>query len=100
GDSGREVVGGDGYDEGGEALSGAAAREDNPAKSLYNAACARSLQGDKTAALDLLQKAVEAGFAAPKHIDDDDDLDNIRNEPRFKQIRALAQELDVPGYPS
>src|SRR5262249_53581715 len=67
-DIGRELLRVDRYDEAAQAFSAAAAREDNPAKSLYNAACARSLQGAKTAALDLLQKAVEAGFAAPKHI--------------------------------
>jgi tetratricopeptide (TPR) repeat protein len=33
-------------------------------------------------------------------MDRDDDLDNIRGEPRFQQIRSLAAELDVPGYPS
>src|SRR5262249_43720367 len=50
--------------------------------------------------LTLLQQAVEFGFSDPQHIDEDDDLDNIRNEPRFREIRALAVELDVPPYPA
>jgi Flp pilus assembly protein TadD len=97
---GRELLQVGRYDEAAKAYTTAAARETNAASSLYNAACARSLQGDKAAALALLQRAVEEGFADPRHLDEDDDLDNIRNEARFKQIRALAQELEVPSYPS
>ncbi len=99
-DMGRELLGVGRYDEAAKAFTTAAAHKDNPASALYNAACARSLQGDAAAALALLQRAVEEGFANPEHLDEDDDLDAIRNDPRFKQIRALAQELDVPGYPS
>ena len=99
-DIGRELLHVGRYDEAAKAFTTAAARETNAATSLYNAACARSLQGDKPAALATLQRAVEEGFADPRHLDEDDDLDNIRNEARFKQIRALAQELEVPAYPA
>jgi tetratricopeptide (TPR) repeat protein len=99
-DVGRELLGVGRYDEAARAFTTAATRGDHPGTSLYNAACARSLQGDKTAALALLQRAVEDGFADPKHLDEDDDLDNIRDDPRFKQIHALAEELDTPAFPS
>jgi tetratricopeptide (TPR) repeat protein len=97
---GRELLNADRYEEAARAFETAAAREEHPATSLYNAACARSLQGQKGPALDLLERAVHQGFADPDHLDEDDDLDNIRGERRFAQIRALAAELEVPGYPS
>ena len=99
-DVGRELLGADRYEEAAQAFETAAARETDPATSLYNAACARSLQGNKAAALDLLARAVAAGFADPEHMDEDDDLDNIRGTARYAEIRALAEELDTPGYPS
>jgi len=99
-DIARELLRSGRYDEAAKGFMAAAERKTSSASSIYNAACARSLQGDKPAALTLLQQAVEAGFADPKHIDEDDDLDAIRGEPGFRQIRALARELEVPGYPS
>jgi hypothetical protein len=97
-DVGRELLRTGRYEESARAFETAAAREDDPATSLYNAACARSLQGQSGAALSLLRSAVEAGFTDAKHIDEDDDLDNIRRDPRFAQIRALAVELDTPPF--
>jgi tetratricopeptide (TPR) repeat protein len=97
---GRELLRAGGYSEAARAFTSAAVREDNPAKALYNAACARSLHGDTEAALTLLQRAVENGFADPAHLDQDEDLDNVRGLPRFREIRALAEELDVPAYPA
>lgn len=100
GEVGRELLRAGRYDEATRAFLSAAERDDNPASSIYNAACARSLQGKKSEALALLQRAVEAGFADPRHLDEDDDLDAIRDEPGFRPIHALAEELEVPGYPS
>lgn len=99
-DIGRALLNAGRYDEATKAFLRAARREEFPAASIYNAACARARHEDKGTALDLLQLAVEQGFADPDHIDKDDDLDTLRDEPRFRQIRALAQELEVPGYPS
>lgn len=96
---GRELLRHDRYEEAAGAFERAAAMEDDPASTLYNAACARSLNRQKPQALDLLQRAVERGFTDAGHIDSDDDLDNIRGEARFKQLRALAVELDTPNYP-
>jgi tetratricopeptide (TPR) repeat protein len=97
---GRELLRVGRYEEAAQAFETAAAHEDEPATSLYNAACARSLQGQRSRALDLLLRAVEQGFADPEHLDKDDDLDPIRGDPRFQEIRMLAAELEVPGYPS
>lgn len=51
---------------------------------LYNAACIYSLLGKIDKALDYFDKAIEAGFASRNWIDNDTDLDNIRNDPRFE----------------
>lgn len=53
---------------------------------LYNAACLYSLMDKKEVALNYLDKAIKAGFASRNWIDNDFDLNNIRNHPRFKTI--------------
>ncbi|MEP6768056.1 MAG: M56 family metallopeptidase [Acidobacteriota bacterium] len=65
--------------------------------SLYNEACGLALAGDKAAALDSLQKALENGFDDPDMFRRDDDLDAVRNEPRFGQLESLADELAMPS---
>jgi len=97
---GRELLRAGRYEEAAVALEKAAADDESPSTQLYNAACARSLQGRQEQALDLLERAVGAGFTSVEHMDKDDDLDNIRNHPRFQRIRAMAAELDTPPYPS
>ncbi|MCP6755752.1 hypothetical protein NL533_29430, partial [Klebsiella pneumoniae] len=66
--------------------------------SLYNEACALSLDGKKDAALDTLQKALDAGFDQPDIFRTDDDLDNVRHDPRFDAIEKEAKDLALPGY--
>ncbi|MFQ5641602.1 MAG: tetratricopeptide repeat protein, partial [bacterium] len=57
---------------------------------LYNAACIYSLLGKFEQALDYFERAIEAGFVARKWIDNDSDLDPIRDHPRFKKnLRKL-----------
>jgi adenylate cyclase len=53
---------------------------------LYNAACLYSILKETDKALNYLDKAVKAGFASRNWLDNDSDLDNIRNHPRFKTI--------------
>lgn len=63
------------------------------ATSLYNLACAYSLKGEKGAALDYLEKSAQAGYLNFRHMNRDPDLDNIRNEPRYKALMARKEEL-------
>lgn len=53
---------------------------------LYNATCIYSLLGKIDLALEYFDKAIEAGFASRNWLDNDTDLDNIRNLPRFQTI--------------
>jgi tetratricopeptide (TPR) repeat protein len=84
------------YREASRAFVRAAVRADNPATALYNAACSRALQGHTEAALELLQRAVEEGFTDTGHLDADDDLDSIRDQPRFRQIYEVARQAGRP----
>jgi len=85
------------YDGAARAFLGAAERGHREGTSLYNAACSLARKGDKVAALDTLHRSLEAGYDDPKHLDRDDDLDAIRNEPRFEELKRLADELKLPA---
>lgn len=53
---------------------------------LYNLACCYSLWGKLEPALTYLKKAIEAGFDDLTHMNNDTDLDPLREDPRFKQM--------------
>lgn len=53
---------------------------------FYNLACAESLLHHTDAAIIALQKSVELGFSNVDHITSDEDLKNIRSDPRFTEI--------------
>lgn len=55
-------------------------------RSYYNLACVESMLGNKEAAMDALEKAVERKHIGYEHALNDSDLDGLRQEPRFQQI--------------
>ena len=55
---------------------------------LYNVACLYSLDGQKEEAMNYLEKAVANGFAQKAWIENDDDLNNLRDMSRFKALLA------------
>lgn len=59
---------------------------------LYNLACFSALVGRKDEALEWLERAVEAGFYAPRKITQDSDLRSLRDEPRFEAAVERARE--------
>jgi len=61
---------------------------------LYNLACSYSLMGQKDKAFDYLSKALEAGFDESSTMRHDDDLDNLRDDPRFRQALKRAEAKD------
>jgi beta-lactamase regulating signal transducer with metallopeptidase domain/tetratricopeptide (TPR) repeat protein len=63
--------------------------------STYNAACALARAGKIPQALDTLDAALEAGFDDPGLVERDDDLDGIRDEPRFAQLKKKAEDLSL-----
>ena len=95
---GKDLLNAGRYDLSARAFGEASARGYRVGTSLYNQACALSRAGQTRAALDLLEKALDAGFDQPGLFDKDDDLDNVRDDPRFAQIAREARDLSLPGY--
>jgi tetratricopeptide (TPR) repeat protein len=52
----------------------------------YNLACTYARWGKVDLALEHLERAVELGFDDVTHMESDTDLDNVRDDPRFRQI--------------
>jgi TolB-like protein/Flp pilus assembly protein TadD len=56
------------------------------AMSLYNVACVYSTIGQIDEALDCLEKSIRGGMAMIDWMNNDSDLDNVRDHPRFKAL--------------
>ena len=52
---------------------------------LYNMACIYSLAGKIEQALDCFELAIQLGFASLEWVENDSDLDPIRDQPRFQK---------------
>ncbi len=65
-----------------------AEREPGDSIAAYNAACARALSGEVAAALEWLRRAGEAGFAGTRSIDEDPDLESVRELAGFEEAVA------------
>ncbi len=74
------------YMEAAEAWLRAADLGRTPATLFYNAACMFSLAGDRDGALDLLERAIEAGYRNAQGMRGDEDLASLRNEARFIEL--------------
>ena len=61
---------------------------------LYNIACFYSLAGEVKPALEALEKSYEAGLADPEWMEQDSDLDNLREEARYQ---ALVERMEADG---
>jgi beta-lactamase regulating signal transducer with metallopeptidase domain/Flp pilus assembly protein TadD len=57
-----------------------------PGTSAYNIACAYALQENRDAAFQWLEKARTAGFDVADHADDDEDLNALHRDPRWREI--------------
>ena len=55
---------------------------------LYNVGCMYSMMGNKERAIALVDAAVRKGFGYRAWLEQDGDLDPIRDDPRFKAILA------------
>ncbi len=99
-DVGKELLDAGRFDLSARAFQNAADRGYRVGTSLYNEACALSRAGQTRAALDLLQKSLDSGFDQPDIFARDDDLDNVRDDPRFAAIQREARDLALPGYNS
>jgi beta-lactamase regulating signal transducer with metallopeptidase domain/Flp pilus assembly protein TadD len=62
-----------------------------PGASTYNVACALAVAGQKDAAFDWLARADRAGFKVENYVGHDDDLDNLRDDPRLRQYEDRSE---------
>jgi adenylate cyclase len=53
----------------------------------YNVACLFALEGHHDRAIECLEDAVRAGFAHRDWVENDPDLDSLRDNPRFKALK-------------
>ena len=67
-----------------------------PPTTRYNIACAYALQGDRDAAFEWLNKAIETGFANVQLLQTDRDLLSIRKDDRFNAIVLAADKIARP----
>jgi beta-lactamase regulating signal transducer with metallopeptidase domain/tetratricopeptide (TPR) repeat protein len=58
-----------------------------PPTSAYNIACSYARADRNDEAMQWLGKARSLGFDLNNYIDGDDDLDNLRSDPRFRELR-------------
>jgi beta-lactamase regulating signal transducer with metallopeptidase domain/tetratricopeptide (TPR) repeat protein len=69
-----------------------------PSATMYNLACSEAQSGDVDAAIAWLEKADGAGFQMWSYARWDDDLDPLRDDPRFEKMekrwKAEAKEKD------
>jgi len=61
---------------------------------LYNLACLYSLTKKIDKALEYFEKSIKAGFTNVRHIQQDGDLDNIRNEEKYKELVKELMKKD------
>lgn len=80
------------YDKAIEQYTQVLKKEPDNEIALYNMVCAYSLKKQIDQALDWLRKALDAGYDDANWMDNDSDLDNIRDQPRYKQ---MLRELRV-----
>ncbi len=73
-------------EKGMEWLERAKTSQADDALNLYNVACVYSNIGEIEMALDCLEKSVRKGMAELDWMKNDSDLDNLRDQPRFKAL--------------
>ena len=96
-ESGRHLLRTGEYALSAKAFHRAAELGHRPGTMFYNEACALSLAGETGPALDTLRRAIENGFDNPSHMAEDDDLDAVRADPRFRELQSLAEDLSTPS---
>ncbi len=81
------------YDEAIEANKVASTFERGKALSYYNIACSYALKDEPEAALDYLERAVEAGFRAQQPIENDVDMESLLDNPKFQELALAARPV-------
>ena len=94
-EAGKELLDADQLDKSEKAFRTAASLGYRDAASTYNAACALARAHKKAEALDALQKSIELGYTDARHMERDDDLDELHGEKRFLELVDLAEDFSL-----
>jgi beta-lactamase regulating signal transducer with metallopeptidase domain/tetratricopeptide (TPR) repeat protein len=81
------------YDQSIDAFKQALAKGYKPSTTMYNIACGYSRKGDVASGMQWLQKSIEEGFDSIDKLDDDSDIDNLRDNAHFADLKKMAEEL-------
>jgi predicted esterase len=73
------------------------AADPGDANSWYNLACVQALQGKQEPAMLSFQASLAAGFDQLEHARRDGDLESLRDDPRFEEALAAAEERAKAG---
>jgi len=65
------------------------------ADTLYNVACGFAIMGDSERALDHLERACLKGVMIAEWVENDSDLDSLRDQPRFQRILTQLRETEA-----
>lgn len=60
--------------------------------SEYNIACGYSMMNNRDAAFEWLDKSVSDGFDIEGYVNNDEDLDNLRSDQRFRKFSLMAED--------
>ena len=74
------------YEEAIESYKQAIEIDPDDAEGHYNLACSYSLLGDVNKALESLGRSIDLGFDDIKHIENDSDLNGLRDEAGYKKL--------------
>ena len=81
------------YDQSIDAFKQALAKDYKPSTTMYNIACGYARKGDVASGMQWLQRAIEEGFDSIDKLDDDSDIDNLRDNAKFGDLKKMAQDL-------
>lgn len=82
------------FDRAGQAYEKAAENGYRRATALYNAGCSYALADKSAKAIDALQAAFDEGFDDPSMYAEDEDLNSLRDDPRFRDLLVKVMNSD------
>ena len=59
-------------------------------RTIYNLGCSAALRGDHPAAFGYLREAIDGGWATPKELEADEDLESLHDDPEWRALLARA----------
>lgn len=86
------------YDQSIEAFQKAIEAGYREGASSYNIACGYALKGNANEAFAWLQRAAQEGFDVASYLGHDDDLDNLKSDPRWKELKSTARVKETAKH--